>query len=159
MLQDGVLDNHQQGLARFARHPFNWQLRQAALGAMAELKRPTNEILQIEVRIVAYDDRDLEGRILAGNVVKMAGVKCIQQLKRPQPHNKGVKIMQATASISRDDGRRVSSARATRFGVRLLNKYGLVLYCETCKATWFPRPAGDGSLPRGFWRCPNKCNW
>ena len=69
MRQDEVLDNHQRGLARLARYPFNWRLRQAALRATAELKRPTDEILQIAVQIMADDNSDLETRILAGNAV------------------------------------------------------------------------------------------
>jgi hypothetical protein len=66
--------------------------------------------------------------------------------------------MQATAFMTRDDERRVLGAQMAKLGVRLLNKYGRVLECEACEATWPPRPAADGSLARGFWRCPNKCN-
>jgi hypothetical protein len=50
-------------------------------------------------------------------------------------------------------------AQMAQLGVRLLNKYGRVLECDKCHATWTPHPALDGSLPRGFWRCPNRCNW
>lgn len=67
--------------------------------------------------------------------------------------------MQATASVSRDDERRVLGAQMAKLGVRLLNKYGRVLQCEACEATWCPQPAAGGSLPHGFWRCPNRCNW
>lgn len=67
--------------------------------------------------------------------------------------------MQATVLISRDDKRRLVGAQMAKLGVRLLNKYGRSLQCEACEATWSPRPADDGSLRRGFWRCPNRCNW
>ncbi len=69
MREDGTLDNHQQGLARLAQYPFNWQLRQAALCAIAELKQPTDEVLQIAIQIVTDDNFDLGTRILAGNAV------------------------------------------------------------------------------------------
>lgn len=67
--------------------------------------------------------------------------------------------MQATASVSRDNERRVLGAQMAKLGVRLVNKYGRVLQCEICEATWRPHPNADGSFLRGFWRCPNKCNW
>jgi hypothetical protein len=46
-----------------------------------------------------------------------------------------------------------------KLGVRLLNKYGRVLQCEHCETIWSPEEGPDGSFPRGFWRCPNRCNW
>jgi hypothetical protein len=67
--------------------------------------------------------------------------------------------MQVTVSISREDERRVLGAQMAQLGVRLLNKYGRILQCEACEATWRPHLTGDGSFPRGFWRCPNRCNW
>jgi hypothetical protein len=77
----------------------------------------------------------------------------------PDHTNQEAKAMQATAVKSHDDESRVLGAQMARLGVRLLNKFGRVLQCESCDATWSPRPAEDGSLPRGFWRCPNRCNW
>jgi hypothetical protein len=68
-------------------------------------------------------------------------------------------MMQATGSVTREDERRVEGAQMARLGVRLLNRYGRILQCEQCRTTWTPEPAPDGSLPRGFWRCPNRCNW
>jgi hypothetical protein len=68
-------------------------------------------------------------------------------------------MQEATALMSRDDERRVLGAQMAKLGIRLLNKYGRVLQCEFCEATWSPRPAADGSLLLGFWRCPNRCNW
>jgi hypothetical protein len=67
--------------------------------------------------------------------------------------------MQTTASVSRDDERRVHGAQMAKLGVRLLNKYGRLLQCESCEATWRPQPNPDGIFPRRFWHCPNRCNW
>ncbi len=67
--------------------------------------------------------------------------------------------MQATPAAPRARHSRLLAAQMARVGVRLLNKYGLALQCQTCEATWYPKPEADGSLPRGFWRCPNRCNW
>ena len=67
--------------------------------------------------------------------------------------------MNATGSVSREPKTRAIGAQMARLGVRLLNKYGRVLQCEACQTTWYPEPLPDGSLPRGFWQCPNRCNW
>ena len=67
--------------------------------------------------------------------------------------------MQAVAHITNNDERRVIGAQLAKLGVRPMNKYGRILQCESCLATWTPQPTSDGSLPRGFWRCPNRCNW
>lgn len=60
---------------------------------------------------------------------------------------------------SQDERCRALGAQMASLGVRLLNKYGQILQCEACEATWTPQPASDGSFPLGFWRCPNRCNW
>lgn len=65
----------------------------------------------------------------------------------------------AGAALAGERGRRISAAQMARVGVRLLNKYGRVLRCESCGASWCPQPAPGGSLPSGFWHCPNRCNW
>jgi hypothetical protein len=67
--------------------------------------------------------------------------------------------MQATPAPARPQSSRPLGAQMAKVGVRLLNKYGLALQCAACDATWYPKPDADGSLPRGFWRCPNRCNW
>lgn len=67
--------------------------------------------------------------------------------------------MQETACVPRKEKRRVLGAQMAKLGVRLKNKYGRILQCEVCEATWCPKPAADGSLQPGFWRCPNRCNW
>lgn len=69
MRRDGTLDKHQPGLARVARYPFNWQLRQAALRAIAELKAPIDAVVDVSLRILLNDHGDLETRILAGNAL------------------------------------------------------------------------------------------
>jgi hypothetical protein len=46
-----------------------------------------------------------------------------------------------------------------KLGVKKLNRYALVLECNACETTWSPKPDAGGILPRGFWRCPNRCNW
>jgi hypothetical protein len=66
--------------------------------------------------------------------------------------------MQATTPISREDERLMLGAQLAKLGVRLANRYGQVLECEACKTRWSPERLSDGSLPRGFWRCPNRCN-
>lgn len=55
--------------------------------------------------------------------------------------------------------RRFSPDEMAKRGVRLLNKYGLFLECTLCRQTWSPQLARDGTLPRRFWECPNRCNW
>ena len=72
MRADGGFDGHQQGLARLARYPFNWQLRHAGLRAIAELKRPGDEVIRVALQIMMDDKSDLETRILAGNAVSSA---------------------------------------------------------------------------------------
>jgi hypothetical protein len=67
--------------------------------------------------------------------------------------------MQATLSRSEEDEQRVLGAQMANVGVRLVNKYGRVLQCEHCETIWSPEAGPDGSFRRGFWRCPNRCNW
>ena len=57
------------------------------------------------------------------------------------------------------DARRLSGPKLAIFGVRLLNRYDLLLQCGVCGETWTPTLLSDGRLPRGYWQCPNKCNW
>ncbi len=62
---------------------------------------------------------------------------------------------QSRHALSRDDERRLLGAQMAGLGVRLLNKYGRILRCERCEATWTPATRSDGGLLPGFWRCPN----
>ncbi|HWQ54483.1 MAG TPA: hypothetical protein VN442_12435 [Bryobacteraceae bacterium] len=122
--EDGALDSHQEGLARLARYPFNWQLRETALRAIAELKRPTEEVLRIAVQIMADENNDLETRILAGNAVssvlsnghgtisdvaRFAATECIRDLlARQEPpvlHSSARMWYQCVVSVPTPTGR------------------------------------------------------
>jgi len=46
-----------------------------------------------------------------------------------------------------------------KLGVKILNKYDLSLQCRVCGEVWFPEYLEDDSLLRGYWKCPNRCNW
>ena len=46
-----------------------------------------------------------------------------------------------------------------KLGVRINNKYDLSLECLECGEVWAPQLRLDGTLPRGYWKCPNRCNW
>ncbi len=72
MRADGAFDDHQQGLARLARYPFNWQLRQAGRRAIAELKRPCDEVIQVAVQIMMDEKNDMGTRLLAVQAVRGA---------------------------------------------------------------------------------------
>ncbi len=55
--------------------------------------------------------------------------------------------------------RRVPSAALARMGVKVLNRYGLLLECAQCGTRWAPRLIAGWHRPAGYWRCPNRCNW
>ncbi|MBV8551665.1 MAG: hypothetical protein JOY54_10215 [Acidobacteriaceae bacterium] len=55
-------------------------------------------------------------------------------------------------------GHPLTPAQLEKLGVRALNKYDLELECLNCGETWAPRFYPDGTLPRDFWQCPNRCN-
>jgi hypothetical protein len=59
----------------------------------------------------------------------------------------------------RDVRHELSMEQLERLGVRKLNRYSLALQCNICETVWSPQLMADSSLPRGFWRCPNRCNW
>jgi len=56
------------------------------------------------------------------------------------------------------DPRHLSGPQLARLGIQVLNKYDLLLQCMTCSETWTPKLQPDGTLPQGYWICPNKCN-
>lgn len=60
---------------------------------------------------------------------------------------------------STQPSRQLTAAKLSALGVRRLNRYNLVLQCATCGEQWTPRPEPGQALPRGYWRCPNRCNW
>jgi hypothetical protein len=43
--------------------------------------------------------------------------------------------------------------------VTLVDESNLTFKCDKCGAVWSPNLREDGKLPRGYWRCPNGCNW
>lgn len=55
--------------------------------------------------------------------------------------------------------RQLTAEKLTGLGVRRLNRYNLALQCVTCGETWAPEAEHGKPLPRGYWRCPNRCNW
>lgn len=67
--------------------------------------------------------------------------------------------MPTSTMIKVEDEGRLRRIELAKFGVQLLNRYGRALQCDCCGVTWFPEPLPDGTLPRGFWKCPNRCNW
>lgn len=54
--------------------------------------------------------------------------------------------------------RLLSAEQLAALGVTKLNRYALMLQCNTCATTWSPETERDGLPGRGFWRCPNGCN-
>lgn len=65
----GHLDEHQEGLTRVLRYRYNWQLRQAALRAVRDLRKPSKDLLGVLLDIVADEYCDLETRVLACETV------------------------------------------------------------------------------------------
>lgn len=55
--------------------------------------------------------------------------------------------------------RLLSAAQLEKLGVRIQNKYDLSLECISCGEIWTPQRHPDETLPRGYWKCPNRCNW
>lgn len=100
MKESGRLDENQRGLARLLRYRFNWQVRQSALRAVRQLKRPSKEIFGVLLSIVADENCELETRLLAceavrhildsgyvqGDAERAAAARCAGKLLRvPQP--------------------------------------------------------------------------
>jgi len=36
---------------------------------------------------------------------------------------------------------------------------GIFLQCNSCGSTWSPNIQSGDRLPKGYWRCPNRCNY
>lgn len=53
----------------------------------------------------------------------------------------------------------VSKEHLAKLGVLALNRYGMLLECMSCHSIWSPRFGDHFRLPRGYWLCPNRCNW
>jgi hypothetical protein len=54
--------------------------------------------------------------------------------------------------------RQLTAAQLAELGVRKMNRAGTALQCNSCGVEWSPKPSADGSMPRGYWICPNRCN-
>jgi hypothetical protein len=70
-----------------------------------------------------------------------------------------VKQAVCTEPLEREDPRYMSPAQLAWLGVSRLNRYDAVLQCAMCGTSWSPKLRADGTLPQGYWQCPNKCNW
>ncbi|MBN9657569.1 MAG: hypothetical protein J0H49_05290 [Acidobacteria bacterium] len=66
----GHLDEHQEGLTRVLRYRYNWQLREAALRAVPNLRKPSKDLVQVLLGIVTDECCDLETRLLACDAVR-----------------------------------------------------------------------------------------
>jgi hypothetical protein len=43
--------------------------------------------------------------------------------------------------------------------VILLDDRRIILQCNNCGQTWSPNLLEKGRLPKGYWKCPNRCNY
>lgn len=66
----GQLDEHEEGLTRILRYRYNWQLRQAALRAVPELRKPSKDLFDVLFGIVTDEYCDMETRLLACGAVR-----------------------------------------------------------------------------------------
>lgn len=66
----GQLDEHKDGLTRILRYRYNWQLRQAALRAVPDLRKPSKDLFDVLLGIVTDEYCDFETRLLACNAVR-----------------------------------------------------------------------------------------
>jgi hypothetical protein len=53
---------------------------------------------------------------------------------------------------------RFTGPELAKFGVAIMDRRNLSLACEKCGQRWWPMLRRGGKLPRGYWRCPNRCN-
>lgn len=63
------LDQHQTGLARLIRCRDNWRLREEALIAAADVRKPRSSLVAATLKLLADDDEALENRILAARAL------------------------------------------------------------------------------------------
>ena len=52
-----------------------------------------------------------------------------------------------------------SKTELKKFGVTLEDERKLILRCDKCRQGWMVNLKPGGKIPRGSWRCPNRCNW
>lgn len=100
LASEGSLDQHQTGLIRVARYPFNWRLRQAALRAIGQLKAPREEVIDVVLRILANEHGDLEIRIQAGDalarIISNGGADSLNEKTRCRIERCILDILEAT---------------------------------------------------------------
>jgi hypothetical protein len=53
----------------------------------------------------------------------------------------------------------LAASQLDKLGVRIKNRHDLELECKSCGERWAPEVLADGNLRRGYWKCPNRCNW
>jgi hypothetical protein len=61
----GLLDEHQDGLARLLRYRFNWRIREKAVQSLSTLSAPEDHILAIVLEIIADEHTEFTLRTLA----------------------------------------------------------------------------------------------
>jgi ribosomal protein L37AE/L43A len=46
-----------------------------------------------------------------------------------------------------------------KHSVTLADEKRLLLQCNRCGKSWSPNISSEKRLPKGYWKCPNKCNY
>ncbi len=65
----GRLDEHQPGLVRILRYKYNWRLREAVLGCLAQVSHPSLELVNEVCRLASDEETYHEVRILAAHAL------------------------------------------------------------------------------------------
>ncbi len=60
--------------------------------------------------------------------------------------------------LATDDPRHMTDVQLARLGVRMVDMEKVRLQCLTCGVTWTPLLTAQGTLPYGYWHCPQRCN-
>lgn len=66
----GLLDEHQAGLARLVRHRANWRLREAALLRCVEIERASEILIADVLNTLVDENTPLELRVLAAKALQ-----------------------------------------------------------------------------------------
>lgn len=66
----GQLDEHEEGLTRVLKYRYNWQLRQAAIRAVPELRNVPKDLFDVLLDLVTDNYCDFETRLIACNAVR-----------------------------------------------------------------------------------------
>ncbi len=54
---------------------------------------------------------------------------------------------------------RFTERELAKFGVEITDSHRVWLRCTNCGQGWSPNLLSGGRMPRGYWKCPNECNW